>query len=745
MAKKRIIAHFMHEHEEAEATKFLANAVKTDGYLIGDVEESQIQELLKAGIVVQELRIPERPELRFDEKRRATLRAPGRTEFFRKEERPQPSKFYRLSLAGPLLDPWRRALEQLNVKIREGLPNYRLLARIEPGKLAEVRALPFVVELEQQESDLALPKEIEMASYGAVGDSKRMVPYDVLLLESEHLGDLQRWLQAKMVNVAAAEGKKIRIFLLEDSPLVDEIASLSDWVDHIEPYVPPKLHNDLAREVLGVDASRTGNTRSRFPFEGEGQIVAIADTGLDDTHLDFQGRILGLIPLGRPNDASDPNGHGTHVAGSVLGDGTASGGQLRGMAPKAKLFFQSLMDRNGELGGLPFQLGNLFADAYRAGARIHNNSWGAATSSTYRLSSNEVDEFVHQHKDMLIVISAGNEGTSIDPLIGKRNAKPGYVDWLSIGSPATSKNALVVGASRSPRTQGALSNLTYGAVWPNDFSLPPIHDENISGNPECVGAFSSRGPCDDYRIKPDILAPGTDILSCRSSKAPLRNFWGPDPARANYAYLGGTSMAAPLASGCAALVREYFVKLRGHDPSAALLKAALINSTRWLNGWDSVADFPELPNYHQGFGCIYMPWAVPNNMMPELRLEFFDNWNDPGSHFNVSGQRMRFRFTLAAGGWLRLCLAHTDPPGRALQNNLNLFLEVPGTNQKRFGNERVPFGLNGPDPQNNIEVIRMDNAPAGDYTIQVIANNLLRPQDYALVVTGKLLTSLGRI
>jgi subtilisin family serine protease len=430
------------------------------------------------------------------------------------------------------------------------------------------------------------------------------------------------------------------------------------------------------------------------------------------------------------------------VAGSVLGDGAASNGQIRGAAPKSRLFFQSLLDDDGGLGGLPFTLDELFEEAYHAGARIHNNSWGAATSSTYRIASSEVDAFVHRRKDMLIVISAGNEGSAADPAIGTRNAAKGYVDWLSIGSPATCKNALTVGASRSARTEGGYATLTYGELRPQSFPTKPTAAALVSGDPEAIGAFSSRGPCDDYRIKPDLVAPGTDILSCRSSNAPLANFWGPYPANNRYAFMGGTSMAAPLVSGCAALIREYYVKSRQHQPSAALLKATLINGTVKLSAEDAVADFPDLPNYHQGFGAVHLPSSIPTPRNANLRLEFVDNWADTGGHFTMTGRRARFRIGVA-GGRLRLCLAYTDAPGRGVQNNLDLLLEIPGEMRKRFGNEKVPRGFNAPDPNNNVEAMTIDNAPAGDYLIVVVATNILKPpQDFALVVTGQLTTPL---
>ena len=291
-----------------------------------------------------------------------------------------------------------------------------------------------------------------------------------------------------------SSNKKIRVSLLQNDPLIYDIPELTE-VASFEEYVVPKLHNDEARKILGIEWE---SSASGIAETGAGQIVAVADTGIDDSHPDFNGRILGMIALGRPGDWSDPNGHGTHVSGSVLGDGTASQGAIRGAAPGAQLFFQSLLDADGHLGGLPLDLGDLFDEAYVNGARIHNNSWGAATESRYTINSTEVDDFVAGHRDMLIVVSAGNEGTAMAP---RKNSAAGFVDWLSIGSPASCKNALTVGASRNSRTEGGYSTLTYGSAWPREFPDPPIADETISGSPDSLAGFSSRGPCDDRRIK----------------------------------------------------------------------------------------------------------------------------------------------------------------------------------------------------------------------------------------------------
>ena len=747
MGRKRVIAYFMHESEEGLASSRMRDAERTESYVMGEIDEADIAELERGGLVVQELPPATRAE------------TPGRTfEVVRGLERrgrfergaaagappadvvpTDRSTYYLVELPGPLLEKWRSDLAAAGVKLLEHVPRNSYKALLSLAQLPAVRALPFVsaVRLYSREDTGVM---VRAAAAPVPSGALDLRSFDVRLQPDAGPQEILQWIQDHHLTLAGAKGRKIRVVAAADSPLLDELAALPD-VERVEEYVPPKLHNDVARELLGIDPP-AGQGGGGIGLTGQGQIVAVADTGLDEQHPDFQGRIAGVVALGRPGDSSDPHGHGTHVAGSVLGDGSASGGKVRGAAPAARLFFQSLLDASGGLGGLPFDLGDLFAEAYQAGARIHNNSWGAATQSMYTLNSSEVDEFVSTHRDMLIVISAGNEGTASKPL----KAQKGFVDWLSIGSPASAKNALVVGASRS-RRNGAnegFAGLTYGGAWPNDFPDPPICAERVSGDPEAMAAFSSRGPCDDRRIKPDLVAPGTDIASAKSSRAPLRNFWGPVPNAPHYAFMGGTSMAAPLVAGCAALVREYFVARRGHQPSAALLKATLLNATRMLTAPDAIADHGRLPNYHQGFGFLHLPLAVPNAARPALRLEFLDPWQDPAEQFARSGQRFRHQVSVAGGAELRIGLAWTDAPDRGLQNSLVLMVQHLQSNQKWVGNADVPLAIATPDPDNNVQLVRIDQPPAGDYLIQISARNLLKPdQDYALVVAGELAGALA--
>jgi len=740
MAKQRVIAYFMHESERQSAEQAMTSAEVTDSFAIGDMEDADIAKLNEQNIRVNPVLLPSESE----EGEALALTGVSTLGFVTgasavaafDDAVPKPVDFYTVQLKGPLMEKWRRQLDSAGVRLLERDKWGRYKARLTAQQVSALGAFDFVERVKWIPPRSSAPEQVTQSvtpSPGAPSPTGlKMLTFDVRLHLADDNAKIVEWLRNRNVNISGASGRKIRFFALENSPVLDDLALLTE-VDVIAEYVKPQLYNDCARRILGVESSQS-NPVVCIGQDGKGQIVAVADTGIDDAHPDFAGRIIAKIARGRANNATDPAGHGTHVSGSILGDGSASSGQYRGIAPKASLLFQSLLDANGELGGLPLDLNDLFREAYQGGARIHNNSWGANTPSSYTINSEEVDEFVRNNPDMLIVIAAGNAGSGANP----KKAAPGFVDWLSIGSPASCKNALTVGASRSDRTNGPLSSTTWGQGWPSAFPQPPICNETISGNPNSLAAFSSRGPCDDRRIKPDVVAPGTEIASAMSSMAPLANFWGPVKNNPKYAYDGGTSMATPLVSGCAALVRQYYIEQRQHQPSAALLKATLINSTQWLTGADSIAPTIGKPNYHQGHGRIDMQMAIPNACKPGLQLQFVDNWSDKTKSFTRTGDRKRYQFILSAGTPdLRICMAYTDAPARALQNNLNLIVQHLESNTKWMGNQDLPDALVIPDPDNNVEAVKIQSPAQGTYLVQVFVGNLLQiPQDFALAVTG---------
>ncbi len=738
MVRVHVLAYYFSADDLAKITPYLDELSRTDSYIYGTVSTTDISQLRKEGILLDIL----------EGNAEKTDEIPRSISFYGSRSLPLDivkstsdwdSPYYLIKVPGPLLSEWIDHLGQRGVTILERMQyNVYKVKLSNPTILEEISFIQTYRPFGNQDKDIVTARSLLGRDIFDI-EKDKIALYDILLHQDQVKTPLLEYLKDKPVEIINTSGRKIRV-KFEGQQWVVAIGQRPE-VYAVEEYIPPKLHNDLARIQLNLDFEPIDDD-NQSDLQGEGQIVGVADTGIDDQHPDLADRLQYVSALGRPGDHSDPHGHGTHVAGSIAGNGNSSQGQIKGMAPKVKLVFQSLLDSQGGIGGIPHDLAILFKEAYDQGARIHNNSWGAATESEYRFNSLEVDQFVYEHKDMLLVISAGNEGTAHQP----RNSQSGFVDWLSLGSPATAKNALSVGASRSSRAQWGFSGLTYGQAWPGKYPELPIKDELVSGDPEQIAGFSSRGPCgNESRIKPDVVAPGTDIASTKSSQAPTANFWGPFPKNRKYAFMGGTSMAAPIVSGFAALVREYLVKERSHTPSAALLKAIIINGARQLGGADALADHNFTPNFHQGFGCIDMLSTLPTPIQPDLKLEFLDTWKT-SEQFNSTGQRSLYSFKAEEGLPLQLCLTWTDPPGRGLQNNLNLILLHKESEIKWTGNQELPRSITAFDRDNNVEIIRIADPHAGEYWVAIQAANLIfSPQDFALALTGNLKSKLNQI
>jgi hypothetical protein len=474
------------------------------------------------------------------------------------------------------------------------------------------------------------------------------------------------------------------------------------------------------------------------------------------------------------------SGHGTHVALSVLGDGGASG-EGKGTASAAQLVFQAVENYTDFISicafsyadgyyliGIPSNIGTLFQSAYDVGARLHSNSWGSAANGDYTTDSVNADTFIWSHKDMLVTFSAGNEGTDA-------NAN-GVVDNDSIGSPATAKNVLTVGASENDRSgnyqcdtglsytshdayqpgqtcnsMGGQNLLgTYGQRWGTDFPAAPISTDLTAGNKEQMAGFSSRGPTDDGRIKPDIVAPGTWVLSGYSdmhqegygdATNPRNGLYQSDgwgmPRNQYYKHFGGTSMSNPIAGGAAAVVRDYYQKAKGIAASAALVKATLINTAVDMldenNDGANDNDFP-IPNVHEGWGRINLVAATSSSQ------QYVENAAGLSTGGNASYQFM----IGAAGSPFKVSLVWSDYPSTAaaaanLVNDLDLVVTSPSGAVYRGNVFSGGWSQTGgsADRVNNVENVYVQSAATGVWTVQVSGFNVPQgPQPFALVVNG---------
>jgi hypothetical protein len=532
-----------------------------------------------------------------------------------------------------------------------------------------------------------------------------------------------------------------------------QVAALSaiHGVRRIREAVVNRTCNNVAAGIMNSNAS-VGNPGAGL--SGEGEIIGICDTGLDTgdgatVHEDFAGRVIAIRSYPLPaslnsyvfnpradDGASDlDSGHGTHVAGSALGSGAVAaqlpGSPLiRGLAYKSQLVFQAVeqqtqwrspadLRKYGRYGlwGIPDNLQSLFQFAYDNGARIHTNSWGGGDAGVYGNTSRQVDQFVWNNKDFCVLFAAGNDGSDLD---GNGAINPG-----SVTAPGTAKNCITVGASENQRP-GFTS--TYGDWWPRDYPSLPISKDQMANNPDQVAAFSSRGPTLDNRTKPDVVAPGTFILSTRSTLLAPNNFaWAAYPPSKKYFHMGGTSMATPLVAGAVGLIREFIrKKVRIAKPSAALLKATLIAGVTRLRGTGPAG---AVMDNSQGFGRVNLD-AVLSPNSPGKAV-----FNDVSTGLTTGRSWEKVFQVATGGGTLRIVLVYSDYPGSNLVNNLNLLVTSP-SGKIYLGNQPAG-GTPVFDSKNNVEVVHEPSASPGNWKVRVIASSVpMGPQDFAIVILG---------
>lgn len=705
--------------------------------------------------------------------------------------------YYLVQLVGPVKDEWLAELATVDAKLHGQLAGFRLLVGMLPQQRSTIESLPYVEQVTpyrpamkvapslrgRQNADLALEDLIAVED---LRDAPARV--EITVFEGESAEEVAAAVRASGGTVLTTDARTV----IADAP-TELLAAVAErqGVEAILPFEFSELHNDQARQIMRVPATASFGS---FQLTGSGQIVGIADSGLDTgdaatLHADLAGRATvvsspnqfgaqSLDPAPNDDGPRDEHAHGTHVAGSVIGNAAAaiaagSPVRPRGVAPDAEVFFTSIGQRvtwnpaafapqpapaAWGLYGIPGNLANLFQPAYAAGARIHTNSWGnslPANFGQYTAQSRGVDQFMFDRRDMLILFSAGNNGADANNDI--------QVDADSVGPPGTAKNCLTVGATESQRPTGSVPAPGLDGVWSARFmrfGMFGATGGHVSDDPDGMALFSSRGPCDDGRTKPDLVAPGTNILSTRTSvynaatigrpvgTPPL---WGEvapatDPLRNLYCWSGGTSMSTPLVAGAGALVRQHLVQQRGHfldgaTPSGALIKAILVNGTMPIPGQYTGEVPAARPNNVTGFGRLDVTRAIAPDPLGTVLF------SDDPSLALASGQMRVFSVqALDVSAPIRVTLCWTDAPSPVgvgqLQNQLYLQLVPPG------GGPAIDADTTAfPVATNNVQMIEVAAPVAGTYEVRVRAINVVTRsagsgapagtvQDFALVVAN---------
>ena len=500
----------------------------------------------------------------------------------------------------------------------------------------------------------------------------------------------QRHAAEVMDHMRSVNSLVIELPLAELLALADE-----DVVQWIEPALPGLSEVNSDNRIL-----TQVNTLQASPYDldGSGVRVMVYDGGFGlSSHQDFGGRLT-------TRDNSGLSDHSTHVAGTIGGDGSASGGTNRGMAPAVIIESYGLQVSGGGifLYSNPGDLESNYDDAINLyGTVITNNSIGTNTETNgfpcdiqgdYGVTSALIDAIVGGSlgTPYRIVWANGNERS------GSRCNVEGFGDYYSTAPPAGAKNHIAVGA--------------------------------LNSNSEGMTSFSSWGPVDDGRMKPDISAPGCQsngdggVTSTSSS--------------GGYSNKCGTSMAAPTVTGlCALILEDYRVQFPTlADPRNATLKALLAHNAK-----DKGTPGPD---YQFGYGMV----------KGQETIDFMRTGNFDEDQVSQGGVVIYESIVTASDTELKVTLAWDDVPGTpnvdpALVNDLDLVVISPSSAQT------FPWTLNPADPSararqnqantvDNIEQVVVEAPEAGTWTIEVHGTTVPEgPQTFSICVSPGILLS----
>jgi hypothetical protein len=449
------------------------------------------------------------------------------------------------------------------------------------------------------------------------------------------------------------------VFINTSAEVVKQIASLP-FVAYISEQVikdVPLNYNNHA--IHALDALDAGSGRN---LQGNNVAIGLGDNGDPSTHIDFAGRLFQRNP-------TPPAAHATHTMGTAGGGGILNP-MYKGMAPQSTLISQNYSDI---LVNTPTYVTDynmvLTSNSYYSG------NAGCSGEGEYDVFANFADVQLNLYDSLLHVFAAGNDGalTCTPYPLSYGTIKSGY---------QCAKNVLTV---------GAMDNMSYA-----------------------IASFSSGGPVNDGRIKPEIVAGGVNITSTYPYN--------------NYGVDNGTSMSSPTVAGTIALLYERYRQLHnGANPSGALLKAVT------CNGADDLGN--PGPDYLFGFGMLNARTAVE---AIENNAYFTGTLTNGGSSGFVIN-------SVPAGALqIKVMLYWNDPAAAAyaataLVNNLDLTVTASdGVTHHPLILNPNPGNVNdnaveGVDTLNNIEQVVIYNPPGGNINVNVNGTNIPSgPQNFVV-------------
>mmetsp|Transcript_44862 Transcript_44862/g.65927 ORF Transcript_44862/g.65927 Transcript_44862/m.65927 type:complete len:933 (+) Transcript_44862:60-2858(+) len=510
--------------------------------------------------------------------------------------------------------------------------------------------------------------------------------------------------------------------------------SLHDYVCSVEV-----RHEYRTLNVRAQWLTQSGTENSRPWFDagltGKGQVVAISDTGVDTDNCYFYDsnstsdfkkdgniypsarKIVQYKVASGANSKDSKFGHGTHVCGTVAGrkavDGkTQTSGAADGIAKDAKIAF---IDIGADDGSLVVDV----EDVLNTGediAHIHSASWGN-TNNRYGSQAKAFDEHSWNNEDFLAVVAAGNSG--------------GGNTFNTVGEPATAKNVLSVGAANS---------------------IGIDLQQGMQG-PAYMAGFSSRGPSQDGRTLPLIVAPGKYILSAGAQPSEVGEcdpevLPFPGLGREGLKSMAGTSMATPVTSGSAALVRQYFeegwypngVKESGtpFSPSGALVKAVLLNGAQYMIGVDNGGCdvYPVTPYDNvQNFGRVSLSDSLYISSSSNVDSEVYDKQSISGEEDTLLTELKIDQSKGCKASDFSATLVWMDIA--ATRNSRSPLINKIGLRVVKNSKTYFPNGKTEYDEINNAQRVRLNANNGDEFEVYVKGINLVSSQvQYAVAITG---------
>jgi subtilisin-like proprotein convertase family protein len=516
--------------------------------------------------------------------------------------------------------------------------------------------------------------------------------YNITKLKEKEAYYRKKAREQKEKAVAVAKAKNWPIYTVKDDGSVSELMKLT----------PEGL--PIYYTTNNVDAARSTRTNHLntngslgLNLNGQGMTVRVWDGGnVRATHNAFGGRVT----IG--DDSSNPANifHATHVTGTMIA--SASPASIKGMAFQANARTFNWTDDESE--AISEAIGGMLISNHSYGVPVTNPNNGVTLPSwfigAYSTDAAAWDDIAYEAPYFLPVMSAGNDGQN------NNNPEPLFFGYDKLSTNKTAKNVLIVANCRD---------------------VTPASNGTVASANIVINQGSSQGPTDDLRIKPDITGNGTDLLSTSNSSNTATG-----PAT-------GTSMSSPNVAGTLILLQQHFKNLTNGFMRAATLKGLASHTAddAGLIGPDPIF----------GWGLLNAKFAaetITNNGLTSWISE--ENL--------LSGQTYTMNVNSNGTTPLIASISWTDLPGAPNNGNAGVNSPIPvlvndlDIRITRNGTTYYPWKLtpdldspairNQDNAVDNIEIVKIDNPPAGQYTITVTNKRALvtGSQRYSLIITG---------